>query len=67
MPLWREILEMRYLWDTPHGLDGRPLSRLLPGFRATPLPTALRASLAEMGIAGNVIPRGVAESTPAVA
>ena len=51
MPLWREILEMRYLWNTPHGLDGRALARLLPAFRATPLPDALRASLAEMGIA----------------
>ena len=50
MPLWREILEMRYLWDTPHGLDGRALARWLPSFRATPLPVALRASLAEMGM-----------------
>ena len=49
MPLWREILEMRYLWETPHGLDGRALARWLPGFRATPLPVALRASLAELG------------------
>ena len=49
MPLWREILEMRYLWETPHGLDGRALARWLPGFRATPLPMALRASLAELG------------------
>jgi len=51
LPLWREILEMRYLWTTPHGLDGRALARWLPAFRATPLPTALRASLAELGIA----------------
>lgn len=52
MPLWREILEMRYLWETPHGLDGRALARWLPAFRATPLPVALRASLAELGMAG---------------
>ena len=49
MPLWREIVEMRYLWDTPHGLDGSALARWLPAFRATPLPVALRASLAELG------------------
>jgi hypothetical protein len=49
LPLWREILEMRYLWETPHGLDGRALARWLPGFRATPLPVALRATLAELG------------------
>lgn len=57
MPLWREILEMRYLWDTPHGFDGRTLARWLPAFRATPLPEALRASLAEMGVAAS--PRAV--------
>ena len=51
MPLWREILEMRYLWHVPHGFDGRALARWLPAFRATPLPAALRASLAELGIA----------------
>ncbi len=56
MPLWREILEMRYLWETPHGLDGSALARWLPAFRATPLPVALGASLDELGIA----------STPAV-
>jgi nucleoside-diphosphate-sugar epimerase len=48
MPLWREIVEMRYLWDTPHGLDGSALARWLPQFRATPLPAALRASLQEL-------------------
>ena len=53
MPLWREILEMRYLWNTPHGLDGRALARWLPTFRATPLPAALRASLVEMGVIQN--------------
>jgi nucleoside-diphosphate-sugar epimerase len=50
MPLWREILEMRYLWETPHGMDGTALARWLPSFRATPLPVALRASLAELGL-----------------
>jgi nucleoside-diphosphate-sugar epimerase len=50
MPLWREILEMRYLWETPHGFDGRALARWLPAFRATPLPVALRASLDELGL-----------------
>ena len=50
MPLWREILEMRYLWETPHGLDGSVLARWLPAFRATPLPVALRASLDELGL-----------------
>ena len=46
-----EILEMRYLWETPHGLDGKALARWLPSFRATPLPAALRASLDDLGAA----------------
>lgn len=50
MPLWREILEMRYLWETPHGLAGDALARWLPSFRATPLPAALRASLDDLGL-----------------
>ncbi|MEO5687949.1 MAG: NAD-dependent epimerase/dehydratase family protein [Burkholderiaceae bacterium] len=49
LPLWREILDMRYLWETPHRLDGRALANWLPSFRATPLPLALRASLDELG------------------
>ncbi len=47
-PFWelgRELLEMRYLWDTPHSLSGEKLARLLPGFRATPLTEVLRAAL----------------------
>jgi hypothetical protein len=50
LPLWREIVEMRYLWETPHGLDGGALARWLPSLRATPLPVALRASLDELGL-----------------
>lgn len=51
LPLWREILDMRYLWETPHGLDGAVLMHWLPSFRATPLPVALRASLDDLGTA----------------
>jgi nucleoside-diphosphate-sugar epimerase len=50
LPLWREIVEMRYLWETPHGFDGGALAKLLPGLRPTPLPVALRASLDELGL-----------------
>ena len=37
-PFWRmgrELLEMRYLWDHPHWLDGTRLEQLLPEFRGT--------------------------------
>ncbi|MGB8815382.1 MAG: epimerase [Paracoccaceae bacterium] len=39
-PVWelaRELTEMRYLFETPHRLDGAVMARLLPGFVATPL------------------------------
>jgi nucleoside-diphosphate-sugar epimerase len=47
-PFWelaREMLEMRYLWNTPHRLSGEKLARLLPDFRATPLEAVLRAGI----------------------
>lgn len=40
-PLFKEILEMRYLWQQPLNLDGRKLARDLPDFQPTPLPEAL--------------------------
>lgn len=48
-PVWemaREMVEMRYLWRTSHGLDAAPLAKLLPDFRMTPLDDVLRAELA---------------------
>ena len=47
-PFWelaRELVEMRYLWDTDHRLDGRKLARLLPEFKATEMRTAMIAGL----------------------
>ena len=47
-PVWelaRELLEMRYLWDHPHRLDGAALAALLPGFRPTPLAEIVAACL----------------------
>lgn len=41
MPSIREVMEMRYLWDVPHAIDGSKLARALPGFEATPLDRAL--------------------------
>ncbi|MBL4805746.1 MAG: epimerase [Rhodobacteraceae bacterium] len=35
-PVWvlaRELQEMRYLWNTPHSLDGAKLARLIPDFK----------------------------------
>lgn len=44
-PMARCLLEMRYLWDTPHWLDGARFDALVPGFRATPLDAALAAAI----------------------
>ncbi|WP_298860992.1 NAD-dependent epimerase/dehydratase family protein [uncultured Sulfitobacter sp.] len=40
-PLIREVNEMRYLWDTPHRVDGSALAAALPDFTPTPLSTAI--------------------------
>ena len=48
-PFWPEakhLIEMRYLWDTPHQLDGSDLMRLIPDLRLTPPVDALRQALA---------------------
>lgn len=44
-PTVREVLEMRYLWNVPHEIDGRRLRALLPDFRPTSLPDVLREVL----------------------
>jgi len=47
-PFWglaREMQEMRYLWDTPHSLNGARLQALLPDFKATDLREVLRRVL----------------------
>lgn len=45
-PLGRELLEMRYLWDTPHRIDGAALADALPDFVPTPLDEAMPKALA---------------------
>ncbi len=43
----REMLEMRYLWRRPIGLDGGKLDAFLGGTPRTPLETALRVTFAD--------------------
>ena len=45
----RELLEMRYLWDAPIGLDNAKLVRFLGEEPHTPLDAALRATVIDMG------------------
>ena len=42
----RGLLDMRYLWDTPHGLDATRFDALLPEFEHTPLESALAQATA---------------------
>ena len=49
MPSIREVMEMKYLWDVPHAVDGAKLARTLPGFEATSLDVALADVLANAG------------------
>ncbi len=47
-PFWglgRELLEMRYLWQHPHALDGAKFARLCPGFVHTDPGAAFTALL----------------------
>ena len=44
-PLMREVLEMRYLWDRPHAIDGSKLRAALPDFRETPVAEAIAHSI----------------------
>jgi len=49
MPMWRELLVMRYLWERPHELDDQALRALIGTVPHTPLSQALRTSLTEPG------------------
>ncbi len=48
VPMWRELAEMRYLWDVPHRLDGARLGGLVGDLPHTPLQQAVDAALDEL-------------------
>jgi nucleoside-diphosphate-sugar epimerase len=50
VPSWRAIVEMRYLWERPHRLDGQALKALVGPLPATPLDEALARSLEALGL-----------------
>ena len=48
-PVWKMaacLLEMRYLWNTPHALARDRFDTLLPDFKETPIADALRKAIA---------------------
>ena len=49
VPLFRELAEMRYLWNTPVRMDNRRLTSLLGAEPHTPLDAAVQATLLSLG------------------
>ena len=45
------LLEMRYLWDVPHALDGEALARRIGAEPHTPFLDAVRAAIAQLDLA----------------
>jgi nucleoside-diphosphate-sugar epimerase len=51
----RELMEMRYLWRKPIGLDDSKLRGFLGEVPATPLDAAMRETLGDMGCLGEAV------------
>lgn len=50
VPIWRELVEMKYLWEIPHALNGDALARALGAApHITPFPEALRSAMRDLG------------------
>jgi len=49
VPMWRELLAMRYLWQRPHRLDEAALTALIGALPRTTLQAAISAALADAG------------------
>jgi nucleoside-diphosphate-sugar epimerase len=50
MATWASLLEMRYLWETPHALANDKLTALIGPEPFTPLPQAAQAALVDLGL-----------------
>lgn len=59
-PTMASLLEMRYLWDVPHALDGAALARRIGAEPHTPFQDAVRAAITDLALA----PRGATASGP---
>jgi len=63
VPMWREVVEMAYLWRVPHALDGSALAAAVGALPATPIDVAVRAALLDLGFGSN---RGAAQASEAL-
>ena len=52
VPAWRELTEMRYLWQTPHAMQGAKLAAMIGPEPRTPLTSAVRDALCSLGLIG---------------
>lgn len=50
VPMWRELLAMRYLWQRPHRLEGTALRELIGTVPNTPLSQAVAEALIDGGL-----------------
>lgn len=50
VPMWREVLEMQYLWDQPHALAGDRLHSIWGAVPHTPLHLALQQALQQLNL-----------------
>jgi nucleoside-diphosphate-sugar epimerase len=63
VPAWGALVEMRYLWQTPHALVNTKLTALIGPEPHTPLPQAAAAALADLGLlTPSSVPNGQAPS-----
>ena len=50
VPTWAALMEMRYLWRTPHALANDKLTALMGPEPHTPLAQAAQTALADLGL-----------------
>lgn len=69
VPTWAALLEMRYLWSTPHALAHDKLCALIGTEPHTPLAQAVEQSLADLGLLGTSVVRrpSIAPVAPSLA
>lgn len=65
VPTWAALVEMRYLWDTPHALANDKLTALIGPEPNTPLAQAAKAALADLGLVAPKLSHGQRPATVA--
>lgn len=66
VPMWRELVEMSYLWHEPHQLVSSRLEEVIGPIPYTPLDNAIESAMADLGISTRGKSRQIS-AAPAVA